>query len=565
MSENKLSAADTVRETFNQYFSMTGRKSFKQFYYDWHVDAMCQPFADLADYFCANFSEPEPAFKGFVAQFKQNVSEYNPDSPDNARLKCRKYAVTKDGRLSQLVDQLESFGFQFRQFVYSFAAKTDHDREFCQWVLKPNMPNAHAYGLHTACRLLDVVAKNFNSVMSAADRREKALFLTDAALRSQVAADYKYNREYTFQNRRRLIKQVCRLRQTLADEYQIAPRTPQFIETFQVETHTGANFGKYTPNGFELEFYVPEQIGRYDVLSNYLQQKTSWKKVHFSNSDSTVYQDKEAAGVIMRDESLTPYNHLAPVEFASRVMTSRADEKQCLELFDAFDQGYVNVHCSLHQHISNRDLDLNGYKRLVKRMMQHEQNIVRTFAAPERHDDRLLYATYISHNLSSDGTRDYPLLCLMADLCDTKQELTEMASFGRKYKTLNIMPEQTVEFRFMNAHFNKEFVSAFLQFNRDMVNSAASNDGTHLNRPLAAQYGWKQNRRVDNKTIIKPLSYYYQVEYDKFRPQQKIPRQAIAGEQQYAWMITQALNETGKQPYLSPVLAYRARSHHGRK
>ncbi len=565
MSDNKLSAADNVRETFNQYFSMTGRKSFKQFYYDWHVDAMCQPFADLADYFCANFSEPKPAFEGFVAQFKQNVTEYNPDYPDNARLKCRKYAVTKDGRLSQLVDQLESFGFQFRQFVYSFAAKTDHDREFCRWVLKPNMPNAHAYGLHTACRLLDAVTKNFDSVITATDRREKALFLTDAALRSQVASDYKYNREYTFHNRRRLINQLCRQRQNLAEEFKSAPRTPQFIDTYQVETHTGANFGKYTPNGFELEFYVPEQIGRYDVLSNYLQQKTSWKKVHFSNSDSAVYQDKDSAGVIMRDESLTPYNHLAPVEFASRVMTSRTDEKQCLELFDAFDRGYVNVHCSLHQHVSNCDLDLNGYKRLVKRMMQHEQNIVRTFAAPERHDDRLLYATYISHNLSSDGTRDYPLLCLMADLCDTKQELTEMASFGRKYKTLNIMPEKTVEFRFMNAHFNKEFVSAFLQFNRDMVNSAANNDGTHLNRPLAAQYGWKQNRRVDNKTVIKPLSYYYQAEYDKFRPQQKISRQAIAGEQQYAWMITQALNETGKQPYLNPVLAYRARSSHERK
>lgn len=562
MSEYNSNTAAAVRDTFNRYFAMTGHKSFKQFYYDWHVDAMCQPFADLADYFCENFTDPQTAFRGFAAKFRQNVAGYNPDSPDNARLKCKEYAVTGDGRLSQLVDQLESFGFQFRQFVYSFASKSDHDREFCQWVLKPNMPNAHAYGLHTACKLLDTVAKNFNSVLTAGNRREKALFLADAALRSQVATDYKYHRDYTFQNRRRLVKQVCHLRQTLAEEYQAAPRTPQFIETFQVETHTGSKFGKYTPNGFELEFYVPEQIGRYDDLGKYLQQKTSWKKVYFSNHDNAVYQDKDAAGVIMRDESLTPYNHLAPVEFASRVMTSRADEKQCLELFDAFEKGYVNVHCSLHQHVSSRDLDLNGYKRLVKRMMQHEQDIVRTFAAPERHDDRLLYATYISHNLSSNGKRDYPLLCLMADLCENKQELTEMASFGRKYKTLNIMPEKTVEFRFMNAHFNKEFVAAFLQFNRDMVNSAVQNDGTHLNRPLASQYGWKQNRRADAKTVIKPLSYYYQVEYDKFRPQQKISRQVIAGEQQYAWMITQALNETGKQPYVSPVLVSRARSSH---
>ena len=39
----KVKEPETVtaaKNAFNQYFEMAGRKSFKQFYYDWHIDAM---------------------------------------------------------------------------------------------------------------------------------------------------------------------------------------------------------------------------------------------------------------------------------------------------------------------------------------------------------------------------------------------------------------------------------------------------------------------------------------------------------------------------------------------
>lgn len=78
------------------------------------------------------------------------------------------------------------------------------------------------------------------------------------------------------------------------------------------------------------------------------------------------------------------------------------------EIMDSFDQGHANVHCSLHQHVSAEGFDLNTYKCLVKRMMNHEDAIVSNFAAPERRNNKLLYATYISRNLSSNGKRDYP-------------------------------------------------------------------------------------------------------------------------------------------------------------
>lgn len=49
---------------------MAGRKSFKQFYYDWHIDAMIEPFAELADYFNRRYPIDTAAhFDRFVRDF----------------------------------------------------------------------------------------------------------------------------------------------------------------------------------------------------------------------------------------------------------------------------------------------------------------------------------------------------------------------------------------------------------------------------------------------------------------------------------------------------------------
>lgn len=575
MLENKelFDTVEDVKSDFNDYFTRIGGKKFKQFYYDWHIEAMIAPFAELTEYFTSNFENPHRSFSKFSAAFKQNVADYNVDNPANSSLKCREFSVTKDGRLAQTIDQIETFGFEFRQFIYSFATRKDHDEAFGNWPIKTNMPYSTTYGLQTAVKIIDYLDKNFASLQNAADVKQKAGFLVDAYLRNNYVRDYRYTPQYTYESRRNFVNRLVSRREKLSEqfnqalvEYKNLPVRPQgrFSDTFQIETKTPASFGQYTPNGFELEFYVPEEMGDYAKLISFLKNKNGWKGIYTSNKDSSVYDDADSAGVIMRDESLARYNGLAAVEYASKIMRTPKDEEACLRLFDSFENGYANVHCSLHQHVSNQELDFDGYKRLVKRMMQFEKAIVRNFAAPERHDGKLLYATYISRNLSTNDSRDYPLLCLMTDMCDNKDQLVEMVSFGHKYKTLNIVPEHTVEFRFMNAHFNKEFVSAFLQFNRDMVNSAANNEGTFVNRALAKEYSWKKNRETDKKTVIKPLSYYYEHQYDSYRPQETVSKSTIDGEQKYAHLVVQALNETKKLAYLNPLFISKVKARHVR-
>lgn len=564
-SEDIFATVSETKDTFNQYFDTIKSKKFKQFYFDWHIDAMCQPFADLTGYFCENFNNPAEEFNKFSETFTKNVETYNGDNAVNSSLKCKNFSVTNDGKLSKIIDELESFGFQYRQFIYSFAEKEDHDKEFGNWPIKTNMPYSHQHGLQTVSNIINFINKNFESIQNSSNSEDKTMFLADAYIRNNVARAYKYNADYTYSKRKDFIKKICEQRQKLSTEYNLETENNNvkndFVNMFQFENKKPTKFGEYRANGFELEFYVPEKMGNYDVLIDYLKRKNNWKNIYTSNKDSKVYEDKNSAGVIMRDESLARYNNLTAVEYASKIMTTKEDEENCLKLFDAFDKGYVNVHCSLHQHVSSENMDLNAYKRLVKRMIQHEKYIVDNFAAPERRDGRLLYATYISHNLSADSQRDYPLLCVMTDLCDNKNELIDMVSFGHKYKTLNIVPKNTVEFRFMNAHFNKKFVSAFLQFNRDMVNSAVNNDGTHVNRMIANKYNWYRNQSTDNKTIVKPLSYNYTHNYDEYRPQKTVSKQTIDGEQKYAHLVVQALNQTKKLAYINPVLFKRVQNY----
>lgn len=137
---------------------------------------MIAPFAELTEYFTSNFENPHRSFSKFSAAFKQNVADYNVDNPANSSLKCREFSVTKDGRLAQTIDQIETFGFEFRQFIYSFATRKDHDEAFGNWPIKTNMPYSTTYGLQTAVKIIDYLDKNFASLQNAADVKQKAGF-----------------------------------------------------------------------------------------------------------------------------------------------------------------------------------------------------------------------------------------------------------------------------------------------------------------------------------------------------------------------------------------------------
>lgn len=557
-NNNEPKTAKDAKDAFNQYFNLVGKRNFKQFYYDWHIDAMVEPFAELAEYFVQKYQHnAEEKFKHFVAEFKQSVKNYNIDSKKFCSVKNGIHH--KDRQLSAILDKVETFSFEVRQFLYNFTDQKDYVAEFGKWVYKPNYPYSHMHGLEISAEALQAMADNFSKLQNGENVMENARYVVDNSLRNTVAPQYRYNDEYTFAKRRKAVKKFVMLRNKMAYEYK-SGQYRDFGNYFQYETRKPTQFGAYRHNGFELEFYVPGEYGDYAKLIDYLKDKHGWKKVYTSNANPEVYQDGNAAGVIERDESLAPVTGLAPVEYASRIMKSKQDEAECLKIMDSFDKGYANIHCSLHQHVSNEGFDLDTYKRLVKRMMQHEAKIVDNFAAPERRNNKLLYATYISRNLSVNGSRDYPFLCTMAEMCNNLDELRDMVGFGYKYKTLNIMPKHTVEFRYMNANFNAKFVEAFLQFNRDFVNSAVNNDGTHYNRMLANKFNWMQNQKEDTNTVMKPLSYYYVKTYDQFRPNKTVDANTIYQENVYARHIADAMAHTGKCGYYNSWFNKRVRN-----
>ncbi|MBE6453388.1 MAG: hypothetical protein E7017_00685 [Alphaproteobacteria bacterium] len=562
MTNNIENTVEEVRSAFADYFAMVKGKKFKQFYYDWHVDNMLAPFAGVVEYFHKNYGmDAKKNFHRFVEDVVQSVDTYNEDKPQLSVLYSQEYIKTGDGRLASLVDGIETFGFELRQFMYSFASKKDHSDEFGNWPIKTNMPYSGKHGLMVGADILHYLDNHFDEITNEGEVYQRALFASDNYLRKNMVKEYQYEEGYTFADRKREIGRLHELRNRISKEYrEMSTDNPKMSDLFQVEAKGNTFSDEYWPSGFELEFYVPEEFKDYDLLIDYLKDKNGWEKLYSTNKDASVYLDKNSAGVIMRDESLARHNNLAAVEYASRIMRDKDDEDSCLKILDAFDEGHVNVHCSLHQHLSAEGFDMAIYKRLVKRMMLHEKDIVGAFAAPERRDNNLLYATYISRNLSQNGERDYPFLAIMVDLCDNKKELEEMSAYGNKYKTLNVIPKHTVEMRFMNANFNKKFVEAFLQFNREFVMSAVNNNPNHMNRFLLNKYTWYNNQMTDDKTVMHDLSYYYQVPYDSYRPMKRaVSKSAIEGEQKYSRLVMQALNETGKLPYVNPGYAKKMR------
>ena len=73
---NIENTVQNTQQAFADYFSMVGGKKFKQFYYDWHVDNMVSPFANLVCYFKENFgNQAKEKFHEFTEDFAEYVND----------------------------------------------------------------------------------------------------------------------------------------------------------------------------------------------------------------------------------------------------------------------------------------------------------------------------------------------------------------------------------------------------------------------------------------------------------------------------------------------------------
>lgn len=554
MNTKKSNIVEETQALLSNYFALIGEKNFKHFYYDWHSEKMYAPFTDLLTYF-KTYSSKE-AFFSFIADFKTYVTAFNNDDVKNEHFSIKKYSNTTDGNLKRIMERIDSFAFQLRSFVHAFARPEDHTRVFCDYFGKNNMQYAYHRGLSITAVILEKIAKNYDILNTPQD----TMYLVDTLMRSTIFKNYKINAHDDYTKQKAFITKLKANREPLKNWYDREKQNPSslYADLFQIEDLSPQNEptkpAEYIPNGFELEFYYPKEIGGNDQLIELLKQQNGWSKIYTSNKDVSVYNEEDSAGVIMPDESLVSHNGLLPAEYASRIMRNKAEEQECLKILETFDKGYVNKHCSFHQHISSERMDIPAYKRLLKRMIQHEEEIISAFAAEERQNSRLLYATYISNNLGNDRATDYPLLCLLVEACENKQQLREMAGYGRKYKTLNLMPESTIEFRYMNGHFNRRFAAGFLQFNREMVLSAINNDHKHINRILMNKYNWLNNQNSDTHTVMKPIHYMYAFTFDRFDPDIKISAHIKDGDITQARHIAHQLNKTGKIIVKNPQL-----------
>ena len=113
MSQEEPQTVSATKQCFQQYFSTIGKKDFKQFYYDWHVDAMIEPFAEVAEYFSRKYPQnSSEKFREFVEEYAKSVRIYNID--------CKKFCsvkhgiINKDSQLSEIIDNMAD-GYNYKR------------------------------------------------------------------------------------------------------------------------------------------------------------------------------------------------------------------------------------------------------------------------------------------------------------------------------------------------------------------------------------------------------------------------------------------------------------------
>ena len=168
-----------------------------------------------------------------------------------------------------MIDGLETFGFEFRQFMYNFDDKKDHDEAFCGWPLKTNMPYSMQYGMMTVGDILRFLDTNYSAATLGKDVYARTLFAADNFLRKKVTKAYQYNDTYNFHSRREMMQAFASLRDDLANAYgQKMSLSAEMANLFQTENGQSTQTSNYWPSGFELEFYVPEEYKDYGKLIN---------------------------------------------------------------------------------------------------------------------------------------------------------------------------------------------------------------------------------------------------------------------------------------------------------
>ena len=123
MTHQTENTIEETKQTFADYFNLAGQKDFRKFYYDWHIDSMLAPFAGMAVHFQKTYGkDAELQFAKLADEITQNVQDYNNDKPQLSLLKTSKFSHGNTKRLSSLLEGIESFGFDFRQFFIQFCS-----------------------------------------------------------------------------------------------------------------------------------------------------------------------------------------------------------------------------------------------------------------------------------------------------------------------------------------------------------------------------------------------------------------------------------------------------------
>ena len=264
--------------------------------------------------------------------------------------------------------------------------------------------------------------------------------------------------------------------------------------------------------GFEVEFHADRLNGNIaanptkdkkiesDTLELLSYESEMEKILLFKNIKNGEYTDTGSGKLILNPAVLDVTNSSVSMEYSTPPRNYQELEKFANEIVNFLKEkgGFTSTDAGLHVHVSIADYGLpikdnkidikqkltnDSKKRLINLIThysKYEEEIMNHCPEQRQADNNFLTATLLSHqgyhkeDINKDESKKKAFCLLYNKLknCENIEEMLQVMGLGARVLTIAIRPEfQTIEFRGLPGILDKDYISNYVEFCFDIVES----------------------------------------------------------------------------------------------
>lgn len=527
----------------------------QRYYYDLLVGQMINPFVDLVQ-FCKKHNKGEFALNCLVGACAKKINLGEKKSTNNVFEELT-HLVKDDEQgqeeIKKIVGALDHFSYRIRLFLFRHCEKKDFVNECGFWPASCEPPHFYEKGQMIGVNILRHILSRTKEIKKSKESDIRKL--VDNYLRENIARSYKFNNQYTYDDHVQNIGKINELKTKIAENYSKLKSyktknhvgtwsgdSKRIFEYYQIPYVDQTNFDVDVKKskrtiGIEHEHNLGEKNlakirEKYSLKENevptgeqiaefFMSKKVIDGYLHYSlKRSSDVYTSEKSGGLLEKDESVSGNDG---TEYSSPPRTFGELTKEGINVLTYIDHisktgGYVKFDCALHTHVDRRDIDIDKLKIFYKRVLEHEDFIMKSICMKEMRDGIDLFNAPLNAQLRVTGTEkekieNRVLLNSIVHLAKSKQELKASINSNHKYHFVWMHGLDTLEFRYKKNTMCLPLIKGFTELNLGLVESVVKGSSIHYDRKLLNKLSVLHKQDLEDR--VKEGGYYGETKYYK--------------------------------------------------